>query len=74
MNCITACTGGVSCCTTTNKCGEDEGDCDIDSDCKDGLQCGTDNCSQKSGLQWGPGDDCCCKTARNLFALVANNI
>ena len=55
------CTGGDSCCSTSNKCGEDEGDCDKDSHCKDGLKCGKNNCSKKSGLQWDATDDCCYK-------------
>ena len=59
MKCFTACTGGDSCCTTTNKCGEQEGDCDYDSDCKEGLKCGNDNCNQKKGFEWDSEDDCC---------------
>ena len=59
--CFTACTGGDSCCTTLKKCGEDEGDCDTDSECQIGLKCGKDNCSKKSGFQWDATDDCCYK-------------
>ena len=59
MNCFTACNGGDACCSTMNKCGEDEGDCDNDSDCKDALKCGNENCSQKRGFQWDATDDCC---------------
>merc|ERR1712212_76517 len=33
-----------SCCTSSNRCGVGEGDCDHDSDCQDGLICGRDNC------------------------------
>ena len=72
-NCYTACTGGNSCCTTTNKCGENEGDCDTDSQCKEGLKCGTDNCIGKSGFQWGAADDCCYKPGRNLLNLLKHN-
>jgi hypothetical protein len=68
MTCFTGCKGGDSCCTTRNRCGEDEGDCDNDSDCKAGLKCGQDNCSQKSGFLWNPADDCCYRPGRNLFA------
>ena len=67
INCITACTGGDSCCTTTNKCGEDEGDCDKDSDCKEGLTCGNDNCIKNSGIQWDATDDCCYRPGSNVF-------
>ena len=73
MTSLTECTGGHSCCTTTNKCGKDEGDCDNDSDCKEGLKCGRKNCSQKYGLQWDRFDDCCYKPGKKLFALVAQD-
>ena len=74
INWFTACAGGNSCCSTTDKCGEDEGDCDNDSDCKEGLKCGNDNCSQKSGFQWDTADDCCYTPGRNLLDLVIHNI
>jgi len=38
------CTGGDSCCEPFNKCGENEGDCDHNNDCKGDLVCGEDNC------------------------------
>ena len=41
-------------CDSTNLCAEDEGDCDHDSECKEGLKCGTDNCHV-------PHFDCCYK-------------
>ena len=53
------CTGGESCCTKDNKCNEQEGDCDSDKDCIDGLKCGTFNCVNKSGLEWDSEDSCC---------------
>ena len=47
-----------SCCGSSYKCGYGEGDCDGDSDCIDGLKCGTDNC-----VWWNSavdsGLDCC---------------
>ena len=36
--------GGSSCCSSSNKCGVGEGDCDVDDDCQADLKCGTDNC------------------------------
>ena len=34
----------IECCDKkSNKCGENEGDCDTDNDCKAGLKCGTKN-------------------------------
>ena len=53
------CTGGDTCCTATNPCDVDQGDCDTDEECKTGLRCGTDNCSIKTGLEWDATDDCC---------------
>jgi len=45
--------------TSDDKCGVDEGDCDKDEDCQDGLICGKNNCSNKSGEEWDDSDDCC---------------
>ena len=50
------CTGGDSCCTSSNRCGENEGDCDFDVDCEGNLKCGIDNCN---GASFDDGDDCC---------------
>ena len=44
-----------SCCSNENPCGEQEGDCDYDSECADDLICGFQGCSV-----WGyMGYDCC---------------
>ena len=53
-----------SCCNkNTEKCGENEGDCDFDSHCKAGLKCGTNNCP--SGF---PSDyDCCYKESSIVY-------
>ena len=48
-----------------NKCRENEGDCDSDEDCLQGLKCGVDNCKQKSGLEWDSTDDCCYKPGKH---------
>jgi len=62
------CSGGNSCCTSRNKCGKGEGDCDRDTDCKDGLKCGVNNCRlgqltniRDSASSWDLTDDCCYK-------------
>ena len=49
---------GNSCCTDNLPCGVGEGDCDSDSQCKEGLKCGSNNCEQKSGT-FEKSDDCC---------------
>ena len=50
--------GDDSCCKSDNLCDEGEGDCDSDSDCLEGLECGRDNCPYE-GDDWDYGDDCC---------------
>jgi len=55
--CWDKCDGGDSCCTEEYPCGEDEGDCDSDSDCAGDLICGKDNCPR--GTTFEDGDDCC---------------
>ena len=47
-----------------NKCGENEGDCNSDSDCKEGLSCGSNNCPSTNSILnqttfWDAEDDCC---------------
>ena len=53
------CDGSIdknSCCTTTNRCGINEGDCDNDEDCHGNLICGNDNCISATGtLLWAAG-------------------
>ena len=60
---IRKCNGGADdedfehCCSEENPCNEGEGDCDISSDCKGDLVCGTDNCDpDKYSQKWV---DCC---------------
>ena len=55
--CSDKCDGGDSCCSEEYPCGEGEGDCDSDSECRDGFLCGSDNC--KKGSTFDDGDDCC---------------
>ena len=66
---VSGCNGGDSCCTTANQCDIDEGDCDVDGDCKAGLLCGTDNCPIKTGFQWDATDDCCYKPRKTLILI-----
>ena len=51
------CKGVDDCCTTSNKCGNNEGDCDYNVDCLDGHICGHNNCV--GSLFFDYGDDCC---------------
>merc|ERR1712055_18177 len=51
------CLGGDECCEKDKLCGEGEGDCDHDSDCKSGLFCGHNNCPNLPSFD--TSDDCC---------------
>ena len=48
------------CCSTSNQCGEGQGDCDKDSECLGNLVCGTDNCDA-SKFPDSDRTDCCRK-------------
>jgi len=57
LQCIAGSTK-ADCCSVKGQCGEGEGDCDSDSECVNGLVCGTDNC----GAGFPSSDyDCCVK-------------
>ena len=45
-----------SCCSSFSQCGENEGDCDANSDCLGNLKCGTNNCI---GANFPFQADCC---------------
>ena len=44
-------------CTTINPCGQDEGHCDFDNQCKDHFYCGSNNCPASFG--YGNDVNCC---------------
>ena len=53
------------CCRKNGPCDVGQGDCNRDSECADGLQCGDNNCRRDfstSETWWGRRHDCCfCK-------------
>ena len=53
------CLGGDDCCSSSNQCAIDMGDCDGPETCKGNLKCGHDNCHFQSGDDWDKTDDCC---------------
>merc|ERR1712227_660426 len=55
------CDGGWSCCSSTNQCDVDQGDCDTDADCKTGLKCGSNNCKPSTANNYNSNSDCCYK-------------
>ena len=66
--------GGGNCCTSSNQCRENEGDCDSNSDCFGNLLCGEgsgfdDNCNNSLGFP--TTYDCCYDPDKfkNIFAL-----
>ena len=62
MNVLTVYSVGAdNCCTSENKCGEWDGDCDSNSVCQTGLICGYNNCPRKYGDNWDLTDNCCFK-------------
>ena len=63
--------GGSSCCKTSNKCGEGEGDCDNDSHCQANLICGKDNCN--AALGFPSSYDCCYDPNTGNFAIITLN-
>ena len=61
------CAGDLGCCSFATPCIENEGDCNVDSDCFGPLVCGVDNCLKgRDGRgpivdfhDFGAMDDCC---------------
>ena len=60
------------CCSSSNLCGEGEGDCDYDSHCAGNLICEQDNC-QKFDSRWSSQQDCCQKGKTNHFFICLSN-
>ena len=56
VNCATASNGEIGFCHC-NTCSENEGDCDSQDECQDGLVCGSNNCP--TSLGFGLDIDCC---------------
>ena len=56
------------CCTPSNKCGINEGDCDNDSDCMEGLVCKDNNCPPP----FSKDHDCCQKgnSRAEIFLMI----
>ena len=59
--------GSFGNCTSSNPCGEDEGDCNNDDECKIGHKCGTDNC--RSTLGYESFYDCCDSIEEDLCTI-----
>ena len=59
-------------CSSSIPCPEDEGDCDKDSQCKEGLKCGINNCLVE--LQYEPFFDCCYKPCEGNDCCSADHL
>ena len=55
-------TGGESCCTSGNLCGQGEGGCEFDDECFGDLKCGSDKCDTSLGF---PANYSCCYDPTN---------
>jgi hypothetical protein len=54
-----------SCCSVTNKCKENKGDCDSDDQCEGNLECGFNNCKTiNPTIDYDPLADCCTSLKR----------
>ena len=62
QNSFSACENFWTCCSETNPCQIDEGDCDSDNHCTRNLRCGVGNC----GSMYPSNSDCCEKKGRHF--------
>ena len=61
------CDGVSNCCIPGIPCDEGEGDCDSNLDCREGLDCGHNNCPKNDGGNWDIADDCCFKPQKSMI-------
>ena len=59
-------------CTTSNLCSENEGDCDSDAECQDGLLCGSNTCPTSLGFD--SNIDCCYMSSVCSNMLTINSL
>ena len=57
-----------TCCSSSNQCGANQGDCDSDNDCSGSLVCGEDNCQPPFPID----ADCC--TGKFSFFLIRSSM
>ena len=60
VNCDNVINGKIGFCTC-HSCLEDEGDCNLDNECQEGLRCGNNNCPDSFGFD--AYTDCCYNAA-----------
>ena len=59
---FSACENFWTCCSNTNPCKIDEGDCDRDDHCTENLRCGVGNC----GSKYPNNSDCCEQKGKHI--------
>ena len=69
--CYNATLGDNEFCTNDNPCGTNHGDCDVDSECQDGLGCGSNNCPASLGFD--SDMDCCNHCCQNINVTHSNS-
>ena len=64
----------TECCDNkVGKCGENEGDCDDDSQCKPGLICIYNSCPLGSESNFNAGTDCCINPGKIIDYNIKNS-
>ena len=58
-------------CSSDNPCKLYEGDCDLDSECMEGLECGSDNCQDSPSTGFDSDVDCC--GCRSGYTITLDN-
>ena len=71
VNVCNAIDGNVyTCCSSTNQCDRNQGDCDSDSECSGDLICGSNNCK----FPFPSDADCCYGAGNSKFAMCESNL
>ena len=71
VNVCNAIDGNVyTCCSSTNQCDHNQGDCDSDSECSGDLICGSNNCK----FPFPSDADCCYGAGNSKFAMSESNL
>ena len=64
----------IRCCRKNGPCNEGEGDCNRDSECANGLVCGSNNCRRdfsSEGTLWRRVHDCCHGIYINKYSICS---
>ena len=59
------------CCTITEPCGEDQGDCTTDEECQSDLVCGENNCGNE--FTWETANCCTANNGKGITIKKLHN-